>query len=163
MKKRFVKQLISTALAFSLFATPVFAAGGSASDREDEPNNTMETASRSYFHAANYDYIYFYGALNSTKDTDDWFKIKYETDKSGYKKVNSTFMFDGTPEATYEVSVFDYSGNLRGNKVIASKGSMTLWNIMVGNGEYIYIHVKLVDGDPYTPYRIMLATDKLYK
>ena len=93
MKKTIMKLLISTMLVSSLFATSAFAAGGTTASREKEPNNTMATAESKWFHTPAYNEMCIYGTVNNSNDTDDWFKITYDADDSGYKKINSKCLF----------------------------------------------------------------------
>lgn len=163
MKKTFMKLLISTMLVSSLFATSAFAAGGTHSVREEEPNNTMATAETMYFQTPGYNDKCIYGTVNNSNDTDDWFKIKYTLDDSRYKKINSNIYFWGTPDCSYEVTVLDSFGNWRGYKVVPGGGDMRLINITVNDQDYIYIHIKHNQGTAVMPYTIQICQDGLIK
>ena len=156
MKKGFMRLVVTTLLASSLFATSAFAAGGSLAVREKESNNTVGTAHSMFFHTPWYTDISIYGTVNGQTDTDDWFKLVFDTDDSGYTKVDSTITFNGTPDSSYEVTVLDSDENMRGYKVVPGGGTMTLRNITVDNGDYLYFHVKYKSGTPTMPYIIQV-------
>jgi len=156
MKKTIMKLLISTMLVSSLFATSAFAAGGTSASREKEPNNTMATAESKWFHTPWNSDMCIYGTVNNSNDTDDWFKVTYDADDSGYKKINSNIFFWGTPDCSYEVKVLDSNGNWRGYKVVPGGGTMTLRNIAINNKDYLYFHIKHNQGTPVMPYIIQI-------
>lgn len=156
MKKTIMKLLISTMLASSLFVTSAFAAGGTLVVREKESNNTMATAQSIFYHTTLNTDINIYGIVNSSNDKEDWFKVTFDTDDTGYKKVTSNIKFDGTPNSSYEVTVLDSDGNLLGYKVVPGGGTMTLRNITVDNLDYLYFHIEHSQGDPVMPYIIQI-------
>lgn len=163
MKKTFMKLLISTMLASSLFVTSAFAAGGTCAVRENEPNNTMAKAESMSFHTPARSDMSIYGTVNNSNDTDDWFKVTVDADDSGYKKINTNIFFRGTPDCSYEVTVLDSNGNWRGYKVVPGGGTMVLTNITVNDHDYLYFHIKHNQGTPVMPYIIEIYQDGLIK
>ena len=158
--KRFVSIFGIVILTMSLFATSAFAAGIGAT-RETDPNNTKETANgRTWAYPFN-DTYHVYGSLDPNDDQEDWLNLTL--DATGYSYLFSTVAFYGNSNCTYEINIFDKNMSPRG-KLISTDGTVvSMSDILFRQREDNYYQVKLISGNPLSPYFIRITADNAYK
>jgi hypothetical protein len=150
--KRFMKTLITSMLAVSLFVTPVFADNGTKTVRERENNNTKATANTYDLQIPYFNGVELIGTLNDPGDKVDWYKFK--TNLQGYNEVKLLFEFNGTVKSTYQVKVLDKRDNIIAWKIIEPGQNMYKDKLYLDDDEYVYVQIQLMNGDPIQPYRL---------
>ncbi|QZY53788.1 hypothetical protein [Crassaminicella profunda] len=162
--KRFMKTLITSMLAVSLFVTPVFASSMTLKT-ERESNNTQSTACKRDLQMPYFDTVAVVGSLNDPIDKDDWYKLKLDSqpETTGYNLVRMDAEFFGTDKATYKVTMLTDKNGKIGEKIVYPGQNMYEPRIYLKNDQYMYVHVELIDGDPVRPYKLYFDKDKAFK
>lgn len=108
-----------------------------------------------------YDKIRIVGVNNAVNDPVDYFKIRVNSTENQY--VSNYIRFTSSDDASYEVSIYDSSNNLRGQFAVSPNSLGTLSNIFTPTNEYMYIKVRLTnDVQPQTPYEFIYKVEDIF-
>lgn len=157
--KRLITILVSVMLLSSLFATSAFAAG-TRPFKETEPNDTQAQADPADFQYPYDENMRVFGAFNQT-DSADWYRVML-TD-STYSLVIAFTRFTGTPNCTYELTIYDSNMVQRGQVISTSTTSVYLYDIILRHLTPYYFKVRLISGSPAQPYDFMINVDEAYE
>lgn len=105
-----------------------------------------------------YDQIRVFGVNNTVNDPVDYFKIRVDSTANQY--VSNYMRFTSSDDASYEITIYDSSSNLRGQFTVQPNSMGTLSNIFTPTNEYMYVKVRLTNNvQPQTPYSFIYRVE----
>lgn len=145
--KRLITLLLVAIFTVSL-SVPAFAVTSAV--KESEPNDTRNQVRTTEMNSPYEDNLRVFGAVNAN-DTTDWFTIM----QTGVSIIG-TVTFQGSPDCTYQLDIFDSAMQYRGIMVTTNNSREYFYNLVLPANSPYYFNVKLISGTPNEPYEFQI-------
>lgn len=153
--KKFILSLCIIGMIFCQGAV-AFASGDSVyveSESSRYPNNTMNDAENIKMESDNI--LFVYGVV-SQDDKEDWYRLN-----TSVHTGEGTFRFYAPDNMDCEIEIYDGNGKYISSGVARPDTPATIENLYIRANSIYYIKIRHLAGSALSPYKLLIAIDKI--